>query len=279
MNHLKLADINPHPRDKYITFTEEGPNGEKVHFYTIVDSEGNPISKPIASTTETIGKYHDHFDANKALDKMPFVNGIYVGKNEAYIGKGRDEIKLGWEKKGKDASEKGSSSHRDIENFFNGDHVENPNSKEHQLFLQFWANYREKNPTHEPYRTECLIYDDNPDCKKVLSGSIDFLAIDENGDLHMFDWKFIQELKKENSYKPKYDDVIHKKMYKPFDNLDDCNFSHYSLQLNFYRHPLENLYGKRVKTMRLVILHENQETWQEHHVERIDLSKIWHTLR
>ena len=274
MQQLKLADINPHPRDKYITFTEEG------HKYTIVDSEGNPIKKPIVSTTQTIGKYHEHFNADKALSKMLFdEDGIYIGKNEAYKGKTREQLKLEWEKKGKGASEKGTASHQDIENFFNGDHIENLDSKQHQLFLSFWSNYLDKNPTHRPYRTECLIFDDDIRCESVLSGSIDFLAIDENGDLHMMDWKFIQELKKENCYKTKYDDIIHKKMYKPFNNLDDCNFNHYKLQLNFYRHPLENIYGKKVKTMSLVILHEHQETWEEHLVEKINLDNIWHTLR
>lgn len=273
MQPLKLADIDPHPRDKHITFTDEG------HKYTIVDSQGNPISKPIVSTTQTIGKYHDHFDADKALDKMAFEDGIYVGKNPEYIGKGREEIKLGWENKGKGASGNGTRSHQDIENFFNGDHIEKPESKEHQLFLKFWSNYLEKNPTHREYKTEYLIYDDDIRCESVLAGSIDFLAIDENGDLHMMDWKFIQELKKENKYTSKSGLEIHKKMFKPFNNLDDCNFNHYRLQLNFYCHPLENLYGKKVKTMRLVLLHEHQETWEEHMVERINLNEVWHTLR
>ena len=89
MNSLKLSDINPHPRDKNITFTEEG------HKYTITDSEGNAIGKSIISTTETIGKFHDHFDADKVLDKMfvMSVDGIYTGKNQLYLGKSREEIK------------------------------------------------------------------------------------------------------------------------------------------------------------------------------------------
>jgi hypothetical protein len=270
MQKFKLSDINFHPRDANITFTEEG------HKYTIKGANRN-----IVSTTETIGKYHEHFDADKILDKM-FVtstDGVYTGKNQLYVGKTREEIKLGWEENGKNASELGTATHQDIENFFNGDHVENPDSKEHQMFLSFWKDYLEKHPNHKEYRTEWLIYDDNPNCKSILAGSIDFTVIDENGDLHLFDWKRSKEIKKENYYTNRYEDVIHKKMYKPFNNLDDCNFNHYSLQLNFYRHVLETLYGKTIKTMRLVILHPNQENWVEHLVDRIDLSEIWHTLR
>jgi len=268
MQRLKLADLNPHPRDQNITFTDEG------HLYTIKGTLDRPVS-----TTETIGNYHDHFDADKALDKMQFKDGLYVGKNELYKGKNREEIKIGWEESGKSASTKGTLAHKDIENYFNGDEVNDPNSRQHQLFLSYWGNYKEKNPTHEPYRSEWLIYDDNPNCKKVLAGSIDFVVIDENGDLHLFDWKFVQELKKENSFTSRYGDIIHKKMKTPFNNLDDCNFNHYFLQLNFYCHILETLYGKKVKTMRDVKLHPDQEIWEEHMIEKTDLSKIWHTLR
>jgi len=275
MNSCKLSDINPHPRDKNITFTEEG------HKYTITDSEGNAIGKSIISTTETIGKFHDHFDADKVLDKMfvMSVDGIYIGKNQLYLGKTREEIKTKWEETGKEASEKGTAMHQDIENFFNGDPVLYPDSKEHQMFLDWWRNYQEKHPTHRPYKTECLVYDDNPNCEKILAGSIDFLAIDENGELHEFDWKRAKDIKKDNKYENRYGDVIHKKMYKPFNDLDDCNYNHYRLQLNFYRHTLENLYDKKVKTMRLVILHPDQENWEEHVIERFNLNEIWHTLR
>lgn len=273
MDQSKLENVNPHPRDKNISFKEKCEKCGKDHVYTVKGAEGHPIS-----TTETIGKYYEHFNADKVLDKM-FKDGVYIGKNEAYIGKTRKEIKIGWEENGKNASELGTFTHQDIENFFNGDHVENPNSKEHQMFLNFWIDYLEKNPTHKPYRTEWLIYDDNPNCKKVLAGSIDFVVEDEDGNLYIFDWKRAKEIKKENCYTSKYGDVIHKRMYKPFNNLDDCNFNHYQLQLNFYRHVLETLYDKKVKNMTLVILHPNQENWEEHEVKKINLNDVWHTLR
>jgi len=273
MDQLKLEDINPHPRDKNITFTEKGLEVglEKDHIYTIKDVKEIPVS-----TTETIGKYHEHFNADKILDKM-FPNGveIYNGKNESYIGKTREEIKFDWEQ----AGPLGTAMHQDIENFFNGDPVENPDCKEHQMFLSFWGDYLEKNPTHRPYRTEWLIYDDSPNCKKVLAGSIDFVVVDENGDLYIFDWKRAREIKKENRYESKSGLTICKKMFKQFNDLDDCNYNHYRLQLNFYRHVLETLYDKKVKSMTLIILHPNQEKYEPHNLEKYDLSEIWHTLR
>ena len=63
--------------------------------------------------------------------------------------------------------------------------------------------------------------------------------------------------------------------YPPFDHYDNCNYSHYSLQLNFYRHMLQTKYNKNVIYMMLVILHPNQTSYICHPVSNIDLSGVW----
>lgn len=269
---LNLNDINHHPRDDRISFQDEG------HIYTLEGISGNPVS-----TTQTIGKFYKHFDADKVLDMM-FKNNkdpdaVYKGNNEKYRGKTRSQIKTEWKDTGEDASGKGTFMHKDIENYINGDEVVDPNSQEFQKFLKFYNDYFRKNPGHKPYRTEWLVWDDTPGCKDVLAGSIDFVVEDENGNLILIDWKRSKEIKKSSSYENKFGDIITPKMYKPFENLDDCNYYHYSLQLNFYRHILEILYGKKVVGMMLVVLHPNREVSPEEPVDIIDLNPIWHTLR
>lgn len=270
---LHLSEINPHPRDKNIKFYDKDENGNKVHIYELILNEIK--IKPV-STTETIGKFHEHFDDDKTLDSM-FAKGEANLKPE-YRGMTREQIKAKWKETGTKASESGTAMHEGIENFFNGEEVLDPNSKEHQMFLNFWRDYLDKNPGHKAYRTEWLIYDDNPNCKHPLSGSIDFVVEDENGDLHLFDWKRSKDIKKSSSYTNRYGKVIEKKMKAPFNKLDDCNFYKYSLQLNFYRHVLETQYDKKVKTMTLVILHPNQDDYITHEVTKIELDSIWHTL-
>lgn len=265
MHSLKLADINPHPRDKNISFKEEG------HIYTIKGFDERPCS-----TTETIGKYHEHFDEEKTLNRM-FPNGetIYKGSNKRYIGMTREEVGKSWEK----ARNNGTFDHEQIENFFNGDPVVDPIRKSYQMFLIWWEKYQTKYPNRKPYRSEWVIYDDDPRCKKPLAGSIDFCVIDENGIIHIIDWKFVIDLKEDNKYETKSGLTVHKKMFKPFNDLDDCNFNHYRLQLNFYRHVLITKYDKKIGDMMLVKLHHDQDEAKEYNIDEYDLTQIWHTLR
>jgi hypothetical protein len=44
-------------------------------------------------------------------------------------------------------------------------------------------------------------------------------------------------------------------MKAPLHHLPDCNYSHYSLQLNIYRYILESEYGYHVSGMFLGIVH------------------------
>lgn len=54
-------------------------------------------------------------------------------------------------------------------------------------------------------------------------------------------------------------------MYRaPLDDLDDCDGSKYSLQLNVYKYILENFYGQSVSHMGLVSFHPNQEDYFYH---------------
>jgi len=115
------------------------------------------------------------------------------------------------------------------------------------------------------YRTEWLVYDETIG----LAGSIDCVLEDDNNNLYILDWKRSKEIKMENTYE---------KGKAPFDNFDHCNYWHYTLQLNFYKHILETKYNKKVVFMMLVILHPNQENYLCHPILDIDLSSIWNTL-
>lgn len=274
-SHL-LSEINPHSRDKYISFVDEG------HIYTLTL---NGVEIHPDSTTQTIGKYYEHFDDDKVVNRM-FIKGEdnlnpkykSMKKEGMTTVEFKQFIKDTWKKNGEDASKAGTAMHKDIESYFNGEHIENPNSKEFKMFLEFWGKYQEDHPGCRPYRSEWLVWD-SENGKNALSGSIDFVVIHSDNTLSIIDWKRVLEIKKENSYVNKYDDVVHKKMLKPFNAFDDCNLNHYLLQLNFYLHILETLYDKKVRDMSLVKLHPDQENYMIYQVDRYDLSKIWHTLR
>lgn len=295
---------NSHPRDANVSFVDEG------HLYTIKDYNEKTIS-----VTTLIKKYFPEFDDNEAAVKKiknmtikdkyyPIakeiilqyyselnneVESVVIQMGNLFITEHRDKdqeiikkinslskedecyqkianyIKDDWKRNGKEASENGTDMHADIEKNFLKQKLKNPDSKEFKLFLNFWEQIKIAYSTFVPYRPEWIVYDEDIG----LCGSIDLVLSDNDGNVIIIDWKRSKEIKFENKWQ---------KATAPFQNYDDCNYLKYSLQLNFYRHMLENKYGKRVVGMLIVVLHPSQDEPLIYPVERIDLSKVWNNL-
>jgi ATP-dependent exoDNAse (exonuclease V) beta subunit len=248
---MLLSKKNSHHRDTQILFKEEN------HEYIVTGLESKPVS-----VTTLIHRYFPEFDADIIITKMMSSNKWSQSK---YFGRTRESIKEEWEKTGSEAAKSGTLMHKSIEQYLNGETVDNPDTKEFSMFMNFWQDITRIYPTLHPYRTEWLVYDENI----KIAGSIDCVLEDGNGNLVLIDWKRSKEIKMDNHYeKGKF----------PFNQYDNCNYSHYTLQLNFYRHILETKYNKNVIFMMLVILHPNQSSYICHSIPRIDLSGVWSTL-
>lgn len=245
-----LANLNKHPRDDFISFTEEG------HIYTLI--KGDSIVHPISVTT-LIHKYFPHFDADSVIDK------ILKNPKPKYMGKTKAQIMKEWDDSRDSASRLGTLMHADIERYLNNDPPLDPNTTEFGYFLNFWSDFKSKYPTFKPYRTEWIVYDED----KNLSGSIDCVLANDEGDIILIDWKRSKEIKSFNSFE---------KGYIPFDKLDNCNYNHYTLQLNIYRHLLESKYNRKIIFMMLVILHPNNIGYQTIPVNIYDVASLWDSL-
>jgi hypothetical protein len=114
-------------------------------------------------------------------------------------------------------------------------------SPEWSYFLDFVQAF----PHLKPYRTEWRVYDE--DIK--IAGSIDMIYEEEDGSLSIYDWKRCKEIERTSAFKK------HAKT-ECINYVIDTNFWHYSLQLNMYKYILENKYGKKIKDVFLVQLHE-----------------------
>jgi hypothetical protein len=146
--------------------------------------------------------------------------------------------------------------HLDIEHYYNaspignlaGDGFEAYPSTEWDYFMRYEKKWRlEKG--FVPYRTEWLVFND----EIRLAGSIDMVYAKPDGTYAIYDWKRSKEIKTENKYQ---------KGLGPLCHLDDCNYWHYSLQLNNYRRLLEKFYGLVVNELALVILHPNNKSFK-----------------
>jgi ATP-dependent exoDNAse (exonuclease V) beta subunit len=220
-----LALLNPHEKDEFIQFQEIG------HKY-FIHGEGG-----YTSITTLIGKLFEHFDANKIIDKM------LTGKKMAdptykYYGMERRDIIALWDANGKDASEKGTAMHENIEKYYNNITVYD-DSAEFRFFKKFLNDYNLK-----PYRTEWTVFY----TKYKLCGSIDMIFENPDGTLQIYDWKRVKSIE--------YEAFGNKTSIIPcLKHMPDTNFWHYSLQLNLYKTILEEQYNKKVTDLYLVCMH------------------------
>lgn len=122
---------------------------------------------------------------------------------------------------------------------------------EYQYFQRFNEDIVYKNKWI-PYRTEWRIW-----CSKLkIVGTIDMIFVPNKNkpkEIIIYDWKRSKGIKISTGFKCK-NEIL--------DHLDDCNFVHYSLQLNLYKYLLENNYGYDVIGMFLGVFHPNDSTYQ-----------------
>lgn len=243
MNYLSTKYA--HPRDTRITF-DEGP-----HIYTI-DGIDNSIAN-YTSVTTWIHSHFEKFDADTIIKNMMASEKWSVNK---YFGKTSDEIKEMWRKNGEEASSAGTKLHYDIECYYNNCPTNDNTSIEYTWF----QNFVQKHKHLVPYRTEWIVFDE----ELKLAGSIDMVFENEDGTLSIYDWKRSKGIQKTNSWnKYSHTEVI--------SHLPDCNYWHYSLQLNIYKAILERQYNKKVTELNLVCLHPNNSNQNYQKISVCDL--------
>lgn len=253
----RLHMVNKHPRDDYITFYEEG------HKYDLIHPDTHQLINPISVTT-LIHKYSTEFNADLIIYRMMKSKNWPSSK---YYGLTKEEIKKSWEDNRDEAANLGTMMHADIERYLDGLPPLNDKTTEFQFFKSFWQDFTEKYPKFRVFRVEALVYDEHFRYGQGICGSIDCLLKNDKDQYIILDWKRSKEIKMKGG-----------KMKPPFDDMADVNFSHYTLQLNIYRHILMTKYGYNVIFLMLVILHPNQESYQCLPVPRINLSELWSQL-
>lgn len=160
-------------------------------------------------------------------------------------------LRFMWFRNGGVASTLGTYMHENIEFQMNGAPHE-LTSREARLHLEFDVQL-ERTTRRIKYQSEKTVAD--PEMQIV--GTIDALYCDKDNhdNLYIYDWKRCKALTKPEDiyWERRYGTVPLTAM------LEDCNFNHYSIQLNTYKTILERNYGKRVLGMYLVVLHPQQE--------------------
>lgn len=241
-----LANLHPHTRDSHISFQENG------HIY---DINGDKYYK---SCTTWVKSFFEKFDADAIIDRMMAKSDWPDSK---YFGMTKEEIKAQWSANGAKSAEYGTTMHAVIEDYYNGIIRECINPE-----YEYFKNFAKDHEHLTPYRTEMMVYDEDI----RICGSIDMLFQNEDGSLSIYDWKFAKELNMTSPYR--------KKALNPIQEMDDCNYTHYSLQLNTYRIILERKYGFIIRDMFLIFMHKDlSDNYLKVQVNTIDMDPLLKT--
>jgi ATP-dependent exoDNAse (exonuclease V) beta subunit len=241
-----LAFQNEHERDKDVHFDEP------THIYTVKGQTAGYIS-----VTKFLHEFFPHFDPEATIRKMMRSPNW---PNSKWFGMTAEQIKAAWDANGKEASGAGTAMHLAIEQFLNGAAHLIPDeileTAEWKYFQNFWNEHG-----HDlvPYRTEWEVWSE----EYRLTGSIDMIFYRKSDNSYVvYDWKRSKQIKTTNEFGGRG--------FYPLDHLPDCNYWHYTLQLNVYRWFLETYYGLKINDMYLIILHPDNKNYRRMQLNRLD---------
>ena len=237
---------------------------EKNHTYSI-------NGKYLTSVTTAINTIFPPFDAKGIARKIAKGFKYRTRQKELQGEKVDDETKAKgtmrfWLAKWKESAHHGTRVHKAVEEFINiGDPAMIldkycPKELDKVKFGAFLSWYQ-ANPilAGATLLPEMIVYSG----KQGYAGMLDLVVMQEDGTMHIFDWKTNEKL---ISPQPCM-------LEKPFEHLDDSKMCRYSLQLSFYKYLME-LSGKKVGN--LILVHLTPEGVKEYKCEYLkdDVKKL-----
>jgi ATP-dependent exoDNAse (exonuclease V) beta subunit len=217
---------------------------EPSHTYTLDD---HTFSK---SVTKLVEEYAQPFDEDYWAEYKAKKEGVSV-----------QEIKDRWEKVRVASQIRGTNFHNYMECKLKGigsDYSDNKELKE--LGDIFCAEMIESGKLTS-LGIEQVVFDVDLD----VAGTVDFVGVNHLGEYIILDWKTNKEIKCQNSYQS---------MKVPFESYDDCNFYHYSLQLNIYRHIIEKHCNVKIPHLYFVWFNESIRKAKLFKCEEMDVKAI-----
>ncbi len=197
--------------------------------------------------------------------ETPFPTDIAAPRTAKKLGISVDDVLLDWHRKGVLGRTIGTLIHKFNEalwnnkivkselkgNFFNLstldliDVVDKINTLE-QYSTNFYNDYKHKYIT---IKDELIVYDDD----FLLAGTFDKLYYDiENNTYNLLDYKTDKKFETKNS----------KKLIYPLENIDDCEFYKYSLQLSLYKKIIEKNTNIKINELKIVWLNKDNDNYK-----------------
>lgn len=221
---------------------------------------------------EEFGNYRTDLNSSKRW-KEEYLTGAIERFNislETFNNK-VDEILAEWDKKNKDACERGTAIHKFHELQALGGNVE-PLSYL-KLGGKFGTRTDNKIVEGKEVYPELLLSYMSPDGKIKLAGQADLVIVD-GWDVYMLDFKTNKEIKMKSFFDRRTGKSV--KMLMPLNNIDDTNFWHYTLQLSLYCYMIQQIDPRfNIKGLTLIhIDHNNNTTFLECEYLKSDIENM-----
>lgn len=231
-------------------------NDESHTYWNVNDN------KKYVSVTTLISKYEQEYDkefwsAYKALEKLISKDSWAIEKksllnskkfnkeiletygiSELDFNKTQQDILDAWEEENRKSKERGTRIHSEIENSF----YDNPKDISLQKFglggkFECKKDYSELDLEYGVY-PEYLIYRESDDGILRIAGQVD-LIVKQGNEITIIDHKTNKKINQKSGFDSATKSSS--KMKFPLNNLMDCNFYHYTLQLSTYAWMLQKI--------------------------------------
>ena len=241
------------------------PNIDYISVTTLIEKYGQPFNSTFWSAYKSLETLlpadawkieKKSLLKTKKFDKS-ILNVYEISEND--FNKVQQDILDSWERENKEACKRGTKIHAGFEQSMY-DAGDNVNLQKFGIGGKFVCkkDYSDLNLEYGVY-PEYLIYRDSPDGELHLAGQID-LIVKSGNDIYIIDYKTNKKIEQKGFFDSSKRTT--EKMKYPLNNLEECNFSHYSLQLSTYAWMLQKINPEfNIKGLKLLhVDHDGNQT-------------------
>lgn len=236
--------------DETHTYWKDGTDEKYISVTTLIGRFEADFDKEFWSKYKglerLLGKEKFKLEKSKLLKTKRFDNSILATYDitESEFNKTVQDILDEWDKKNRESCERGTKIHAQLEAYAKGGKFKEkivPNLgrdfNDYKCYVNPDTNELVKS-IDRGILPEYLVYRESDDGILKIAGQIDLLIKDGN-DIWVADYKSNQKI----DLKSGFDTATKKsaKMKYPLNNLDDCNYIHYTLQLSTYAWMLQKV--------------------------------------
>lgn len=235
--------------ESHVYWNVEDDSVKYISVTTMIEKFGQPFDKEFWSSYKALEKLLPKDEW--AIEKKSLLNNKIFNRdileahsiNENDFNIKKQAILDAWQSENKKSCERGTKIHAQLENSFYKK-KKNIDLSKYQVGGKFECI---KDSTQLDLENgaypEYLISWDSPSGKLHVAGQIDLIAKKGNS-IVILDWKTNKKLDLKGFYDSKTKKTT--KMKFPLNSLDECNYSHYNLQLSTYAYMLTQKYPEFV---------------------------------